>query len=390
MIYRYWLARLDYDAGQYASAIRRLQDVVTQAPTFARAHDNLGLCYEALNQPDEAIPHYREAVGSTADDKARSGWPALNLGILLRTRGELEEAETLFREALTYDQHFAPGYYQLGVLLEQRGRMDDAVKALRQRGRRPTPTMRSRTTRWSRIYRRQGRTDEADAALATFQRLHDGPAGTGAVNPRATVRIGALLLALCVAAVARGGLAAPSNRRLAPRATLQRVAVLLERGDVAAASGVVEPALKAHPADPVLHNLAGRHRRPAGRLRVGRGALPDGHSPGAATVRPRTRTSDASIRSAPTAIPPMRAKAIADLSPAAGRRAVQRRRGCSRAACCWRSTDSLPPAARCSSGCRRRSDNGRRRSRFWPPTWAVPAMRRRRARSSTPWRRIRR
>ena len=30
-------------------------------------------------------------------------------GILLRTRGELDEAEALFREALTYDQHFAPG-----------------------------------------------------------------------------------------------------------------------------------------------------------------------------------------------------------------------------------------------------------------------------------------
>ena len=74
MIYSYWLARLDYDAGQYASAIRRLQDVVAQAPAFARAHDNLGLCYEALNQPDEAIPHYREAVRlNRLDDKAAFG-----------------------------------------------------------------------------------------------------------------------------------------------------------------------------------------------------------------------------------------------------------------------------------------------------------------------------
>jgi len=44
---------------------------------------------------------------------------------------------------------------------------------------------------------------------------------------------------------------------LAPKATVQQIAVLLERGDVGAASGVVEPALKAHPDDPVLHNLAG-------------------------------------------------------------------------------------------------------------------------------------
>lgn len=44
---------------------------------------------------------------------------------------------------------------------------------------------------------------------------------------------------------------------LAPKATLEQIAVLLERGDFAAASGVAEPALKQHPADPVLHNLAG-------------------------------------------------------------------------------------------------------------------------------------
>lgn len=171
--YSYWLARLDYDGGQYASAIRRLQDVVAQEPGFARAHDNLGLCYEALNQPDEAIPHYREAVRlNRLDGKGRSGWPALNLGILLRGRGELEEAEKLFREALTYDQRFAPGYYQLGALLEQRGRTDEAVKALRQ----ATSADAAYAEPYyalSRIYRRQGQTAKADAAMTTFQRLHD-------------------------------------------------------------------------------------------------------------------------------------------------------------------------------------------------------------------------
>ena len=173
VIYPYWLARLDYDAGQYAAAIRRLQDVVVQAPAFTRAHDNLGLCYEALNQIDDAVPHFREAVRlNRLDDKARSAWPALNLGILLRTRGELEEAETLFREALTYDRHFAPAYYQLGAVLEQEGRMDDAVKALREAvsadPRYPEPYY-----ALSRVYRRQSRTADADAAMTTFKRLHD-------------------------------------------------------------------------------------------------------------------------------------------------------------------------------------------------------------------------
>lgn len=173
VIHTYWLGRLDYDAGQYASAISRLQQVVARAPDFVRAHDNLGLCYEALNRADEAIPHYREAVRlNRIDQDARSVWPPLNLGILLRTRDQLQEAEALFREALTYDARFAPAHYQLGVLLEQTGRMDEAVKAL-QRATGADPTLAEPYYALSRIYRRQGRTADADTAMATFQRLHE-------------------------------------------------------------------------------------------------------------------------------------------------------------------------------------------------------------------------
>lgn len=170
--YTYWLARLDYDAGQYASAVRALQRVVAKEPAFVRAHDNLGLCYEALNLPDEAIAHYREAIRLNRLERKRSAWPALNLGILLRSRGEFDEAENLFREALSYDARFAPASYQLGVVLEGRGRLDEAVKALRRAAtldaQYPEPLY-----ALSRIYRRQGQSRKADEALATFQRLHE-------------------------------------------------------------------------------------------------------------------------------------------------------------------------------------------------------------------------
>jgi len=180
--YSYWLARLDYDASQYAVAIRRLQDVVARAPTFTRAHDNLGLCYEALNQTDEAIPHYHEAVRLNRIDAVPTGWPALNLGILLRTRGKLEEAETLFREALTYDRHFAPGYYQLGALLEERGATNEAVKVLRQAAS-ADATYPEPHYALSRIYRRQGHVAEAEAALSTFERLRNQRDQVGRQEP---------------------------------------------------------------------------------------------------------------------------------------------------------------------------------------------------------------
>ena len=54
-------------------------------------------------------------------------------------------------------------------------------------------------------------------------------------------------------------IAAPSSRQdsLASQSTLQQAAAAIEAGDLAAASRIVEAALKAHPADPVLQNLAG-------------------------------------------------------------------------------------------------------------------------------------
>jgi tetratricopeptide (TPR) repeat protein len=173
VIHSYWLARLDYDTGQYAAAIRRLQAVVEQAPTFVRAHDNLGLCFEALNQPDQAIVHYREALRlNRADAKTGSAWPPLNLGILLRSRGELDDAESLFREALTYDRRFAPGHYQLAAVFEARDRLDAAIEALKQATTADAGYSEAHYA-LSRIYRRQGRTTEADAAMKTFKRLHE-------------------------------------------------------------------------------------------------------------------------------------------------------------------------------------------------------------------------
>jgi len=173
VIPRYWLARLDYDGGRYDSAVLRLKEVVAQEPAFARAHDNLGLCYEALHQVDEAVRHYREAVRlNRAVANKASPWPPLNLGILLRSRGDVEEAESLFRESLSYDRRFAPGYYQLGAVLETRDRLDQAVKALRE----ATAADASYAEAYyalSRIYRRQGYTAEADKAIQTFQRLHE-------------------------------------------------------------------------------------------------------------------------------------------------------------------------------------------------------------------------
>ena len=171
-LYAYWLGRIDYDAGLYESAVRHFEDVVARQPSFMRAYDNLGLCYEALNQPETAIAKYRMAIRLNRDTEEHSPWPPLNLGILLRTRGDLAEADALFREALSYDAQFAPAHYQRGTLLEHAGRVEEAIAALR-RAADLDDSYAEPHYALARIYRRQGRRAEADAALVAFKHLQD-------------------------------------------------------------------------------------------------------------------------------------------------------------------------------------------------------------------------
>jgi tetratricopeptide (TPR) repeat protein len=173
--YQYWLGRLNYDAGQYSSAIERFERVVARDPGFVRAYDNLGLCYEALNQSDEALVQYRKAVALNGRAASKSPWPPLNLAILLRNLGQIKDAEALLREAVKYDDGLPQAHYQLGVLLEQEGRLDDAVAELTRAASRDTAYAEPYYA-LARVYRRLERPADAGAALAAFQKLHDARA----------------------------------------------------------------------------------------------------------------------------------------------------------------------------------------------------------------------
>jgi tetratricopeptide (TPR) repeat protein len=170
--YRYWLGRIAYDAGKYAAAIARFDEAIARDPHFMRAHDNLGLCYEMLDDPAKALEHYREANRLNRDAASKSPWPPTNLGMLLRQRGDQAEARALFDEALRYDPAFPKGHYELGVLLDQQGRADEAVREL-ERAAALDASYPDPHYVLARIYRRQGNTGRADEAMATFLRLRD-------------------------------------------------------------------------------------------------------------------------------------------------------------------------------------------------------------------------
>ena len=178
-LYPYWLARLDYDDNQYATAVTKLEKAIALDPAFARAYDNLGLCYEALGRFDEAQRSYEAALRLNDEQKARSPWPSLNLGMLLTRLDRNDDAEARFRQSLRTDPGFGPAHYQLGVVLEKKGKTGEARNELEDAAR-LDPTSAETQYALARLYRRTGEADKADAALRRFEELKkQGPSPAG-------------------------------------------------------------------------------------------------------------------------------------------------------------------------------------------------------------------
>ncbi|HUL79241.1 MAG TPA: tetratricopeptide repeat protein, partial [Vicinamibacteria bacterium] len=169
-LYPYWTGRLLYDDGQFATAAKSLARAIELDPRYMKAHDNLGLCYEALGRFDEAQRSWEEAIRLNAEQQAKSPWPSLNLGLLLTRLDRLDAAEARFRESLTLDPRFPQAHYQLGLVLEKKGRPAEAIPEIEEAAR-LDPASADAQYALARLYRRGGDEAKADRALFRFEEM---------------------------------------------------------------------------------------------------------------------------------------------------------------------------------------------------------------------------
>ena len=169
-LYLYWLARLDYDAQNYATAIAGLQRVIEMDPKMMRAYDTLGLCYEYVGKPEDAIKSYNQAIELNRVQLKPSPWPLLNLAVSLIGVNRLDEAKKNLDQALRYDPKLPQAHYQLGRLLEMQGKFDAAIDALTKASEFDPPYPEPHLA-MGRIYHRLGNRQRAEAEIARFQQL---------------------------------------------------------------------------------------------------------------------------------------------------------------------------------------------------------------------------
>lgn len=170
-LYAYWLGRLDYDADQYDHAILQFQKAIELAPDMAQAYNNLGLGYYRQNRNRLAVANYQKAIDLNLKSGHPDAWPYLNLAITERSLNQPTEAETHLREAISLNPNLAPARFQLGNILEDNGKMKDAIFQF-QAAARIDPHYAEPHYALARIYRKLGDTADSKKELKSYLWIH--------------------------------------------------------------------------------------------------------------------------------------------------------------------------------------------------------------------------
>ncbi len=95
----YALGRIYYQMKRFPEAVQRFQEIIELDPKNYRAHDNLGLCYDALYRDADALRHFLKALDLVYKDHPEYDWAHANLAEFYLKRDQYEKAFQLAAEA---------------------------------------------------------------------------------------------------------------------------------------------------------------------------------------------------------------------------------------------------------------------------------------------------
>jgi Flp pilus assembly protein TadD len=105
-------------------AIRHYRQALAIQPSYAQAHNNLGMALDEQGNFDEAIQHYRQALRI----KPNYAQAHNNLGITLDNQGKSDEAIEHYKQALRIRPDYAKAHNNIGIALSEQGRFDEAIR----------------------------------------------------------------------------------------------------------------------------------------------------------------------------------------------------------------------------------------------------------------------
>jgi tetratricopeptide (TPR) repeat protein len=164
----YDLGRIYYQTGRHQAAAESFRRATELDPRAYKAWDNLGLATEALGDVAQAQQHYLKALAIVHKDHPQYDVVYANFADLLIKLGNYQRAFDLAAEAAQRNPDEPRNFFLAGKALVQLGRGDISVRwfeqAIALNADYPEPHY-----ALSQVYRRLGRSADAERALKAFQ-----------------------------------------------------------------------------------------------------------------------------------------------------------------------------------------------------------------------------
>ena len=150
--------------GKPEVALANYQKALELDPNCASAHSNLAVALVQEGNLEEAESHYRKALSGRPTAETHNG-----LGYVLARRGRTDEAIAEFRKAILLDPKFTPAYNNLAEALVKQGNLEEAAASYRRSlAEKPSAAV---YTALGAVLRQQGKNDEAAEQFARAQAL---------------------------------------------------------------------------------------------------------------------------------------------------------------------------------------------------------------------------
>ncbi|MBI3683732.1 MAG: tetratricopeptide repeat protein [Acidobacteria bacterium] len=167
----YALGRIYYQLNRFPEAVEQFQKVLEADPKSYRAHDNLGLCYDALQQDALALKHFFKALELVMKDHPDYDWAHANLAEFFLKRNQFEKAFQLAAEAAQRNPNSARNFFLTGKALAQLNKEELCLRWLR-RAVELDPNYASAHYLLAQTLRRLGKEEEAQKHFEIFKKVN--------------------------------------------------------------------------------------------------------------------------------------------------------------------------------------------------------------------------
>ena len=158
----YYLGRAKYSGGQFREAIEAFEQCLKLEPRNIEAENNVGLAYEALDRPGEALQAFENAIAWQAESSTKDPEPFIELAHLYLNQNQPEKAVPYLSQSIVIYPNVSKAHEELGKAYSLLDRLPEAQAEL-EKAVELSPQAPNLRCMLASVYRKRGLVDKAKA-----------------------------------------------------------------------------------------------------------------------------------------------------------------------------------------------------------------------------------